>query len=210
MFANRISISNQGSSFSLHSPYWTTIVNLPLLGFHNISNALAAISIAIILKIPIKIIKLGLSKIPKLPGRLEIIKLDKNKTIIDDTYNANVASMITAIKVLENMPGYKIFISGNMSELGKDDILYHKIIGNFMYISNINEVLSIGELSKNISVYSNKGNHYYSYQTLVNYLIKKMLLHKEFTILVKGSRSEKLENLVNKIIQEYNYGFNHH
>ncbi|XBC39486.1 MAG: cyanophycin synthetase [Buchnera aphidicola (Nurudea shiraii)] len=144
-----------------------------------------------------------MSKISKISGRLEIIKINKNITIINDTYNANVASMIAAIKVLENMPGYTIFVSGDMSELGKMSILYHKIIGNVIYMSKINNVMSIGKLSLEISKNSQKGQHFYSFNMLIEKIIKKTLKHKKITILIKGSRSEKLEKVVKKLIQEY-------
>ncbi|XBC44560.1 MAG: cyanophycin synthetase [Buchnera aphidicola (Schlechtendalia peitan)] len=158
-----------------------------------------------VLKIPFKLIQLGLSTVSTIPGRLEIIKLNANHTIINDTYNANIASMIAAIKVLENMPGHKIFVSGDMSELGNNNHLYHDMIGNFIYTSKINEVMSIGKLSINISKNSNKGEHYDSYNMLINNLIKKMSMYKILTVLIKGSRSAGLEKLVKKIIQDYNH-----
>ncbi|XBC43503.1 MAG: UDP-N-acetylmuramoyl-tripeptide--D-alanyl-D-alanine ligase [Buchnera aphidicola (Meitanaphis flavogallis)] len=204
-FASNIVIDNTGSSFILHSPNGVINVNLPLLGFHNISNALAAAAIAITLNIPLQCIQLGLSKIPILSGRLETITLSQHKTIINDTYNANVASMIVAIKVLENMPGYKIFVSGDMSELGKMSTMYHKIIGNVIYISDINEVMSIGKLSKSISINSKKGNHYTNINTLIKDLTKKIFMYEKITILIKGSRSENLERIVKKLVEECNY-----
>ncbi|XBC42543.1 MAG: cyanophycin synthetase [Buchnera aphidicola (Meitanaphis elongallis)] len=203
-------LNNRGSTFILHSPYGKTNITLPLLGFHNISNALAAAAIAITLKIPLKFIQLGLSNVPIFHGRLEIIKLNKHKTIINDTYNANVASMVAAIKVLENMPGYKIFVAGDMSELGKTSIAYHKIIGNIIYISKINETMSIGNLSKEISVNSKKGNHYTSFNTLISSLNKRIVMHHKITILIKGSRSENLEKIVEKLIQECDYDRTHY
>jgi len=180
-----------------------------LLGFHNVSNALAAAAIAISLNIPLKYIQRGLSKAPTIPGRLEIIKLNKYQIIINDTYNANIASTIAAIKILENMPGYTIFVSGNISELGAASILYHRMIGNVCFASKINEVMSIGTLSKEISKNSKKGYHYTSPKVLINNLIQKIFLYKKITILVKGSRSEKLEVIVQKLIQEYTYACSH-
>ncbi|XBC38373.1 MAG: UDP-N-acetylmuramoyl-tripeptide--D-alanyl-D-alanine ligase [Buchnera aphidicola (Floraphis choui)] len=205
LFASNISLSDTGSSFLLHSPYGKINVNIPLLGLHNVSNALAATAIAVALKIPLKFIQLGLSKIPKICGRLEVIKLNKHKIVINDTYNSNVGSMTAAIKVLENMPGHTIFIAGDMSELGKMNILYHQIIGKTMHASKINEVMSIGKLSKEISINSKKGKHYTSLNELMNNLFKKIYLHKKIAILIKGSRSEKLEIIVNKLVQEYNH-----
>ncbi|AAO26934.1 UDP-N-acetylmuramoylalanyl-D-glutamyl-2,6-diaminopimelate-D-alanyl-D- alanyl ligase [Buchnera aphidicola str. Bp (Baizongia pistaciae)] len=203
IFASNITTSNQGSKFKIHSPNGEIYVTLPLLGYHNISNALAAATIAISINIPLEIIKIGLSSLPILKNRLQIIRLNKYKTIINDTYNANTASMIVAIKILENISGYKLFVAGDMLELGKNDVLYHKIIGNTIYNSNINEVFSIGKLSKEISIASKKGHHFYNSDELLKNLKNKLLNKKIITILVKASRSEKLDVIVEQLIKEY-------
>ncbi|XBC39924.1 MAG: UDP-N-acetylmuramoyl-tripeptide--D-alanyl-D-alanine ligase [Buchnera aphidicola (Chaetogeoica yunlongensis)] len=203
VFASDIKINNKGSKFKLHCPQGEIYISLPLLGHHNISNALAAASIAISLNIPLKIIQTSLAKLPLLKNRLQSIRLNKYKTVINDTYNANVGSMAAAIKVLEKMPGYKIFVSGDMAELGKKNIFYHKTVGNYLYNSNINKVFSIGDLSKNISKNSKKGQHFNNSQNLLDALINKLLNKKIITILVKASRIYKLEKIVQKLIETY-------
>lgn len=110
--------------------------------------------------------------------------------------------MIAAIKVLEKMPGYKILITGDMSELGKNSQLYHKVIGNTLRITEINKVLSIGKFSVEISKYSQNGEHYTHLLELKKRLKKIILNQIPMTILVKGSRNIRMEKIVEYIIQE--------
>lgn len=135
-------------------------------------------------------------------GRLELIKLRSNKILINDTYNSNVSSMISAIKVLEKMPGYKILVTGDMSELGEKSILYHKMIGNIAYSSNIDKILTIGRMSKEISkIFSN--SIHFSNKNKLNTCLKKIFFNKDkITILIKGSRNAKMEKVVESLIQE--------
>jgi len=172
------------------------------LGYQNISNALAATALAFPFQIPLKKIKIGLSSTPILSGRLETIQLNDNKILINDTYNANVSSMITAIKVLETMPGYKMLVVGDMSELGENTVLYHKMIGNTANFSKIDEVLSIGDISHEISQICNNGQHFSNKATLNKYIKNVLLKKTNITILVKGSRNANMEKTVQYIIKE--------
>ncbi|WP_295164593.1 cyanophycin synthetase [uncultured Buchnera sp.] len=178
-------------------------ISLPFLGYQNISNALAASALAFSLNIPLKKIQDGLLSTPLLPGRLESIKLSTNKTLINDTYNSNVASMTTAIKVLENMPGYKILVVGDMAELGENSPLYHRIIGNIASLSKIDNILSIGKNSYEISKICKNSIHFLKKEKLKK-ILKKMILKKDqVTILIKGSRNAKMETIVEYLIREF-------
>ncbi|CAL4326284.1 UDP-N-acetylmuramoyl-tripeptide--D-alanyl-D-alanine ligase [Buchnera aphidicola] len=201
-FSSNIKINTYGTSFTMHTPCGKTNISLPLLGYQNVSNALAASALSFSLKIPLKKIKNGLLKTPILPGRLEIIRLKTNKILINDTYNANVSSMITAIKVLEEMPGYKILVTGDMAELGEKSILYHKMIGNIANLSKIHKIFSIGSMSNKISQIFHNGQHFCDKKKLNNYLMKIFLEKNKISILVKGSRNTKMEKIVEYLIRE--------
>ncbi|WP_253254724.1 glutamate ligase domain-containing protein [Buchnera aphidicola] len=178
-------------------------ISLPFLGYQSISNALAASALAFSLNIPLKKIQDGLSSTPILPGRLEPIKLSINKILINDTYNSNVASMTTAIKVLENMPGYKILVVGDMAELGEKSILYHRIIGNIASLSKIDNILSVGENSYEISKICKNSIHFSKKEKLIK-ILKKIILKKDrTTVLIKGSRNAKMETIVEYLIREF-------
>ncbi|WP_410051817.1 glutamate ligase domain-containing protein [Buchnera aphidicola] len=186
----------------MHTPCGKINISLPVLGYQNVSNALAASALAFSLHIPLKNIKNGLFNTPILPGRLELIQLKTHKILINDTYNANVSSMIAAIKVLEKMPGYKILVVGDMSELGEKSLLYHKMIGNISNLSNIHEIFSIGSMSSEISQIFHNGQHF-SNKKKLNFHLMNIILEKDnISILVKGSRNTKMEKIIDYLIKE--------
>ncbi|WP_244278919.1 glutamate ligase domain-containing protein [Buchnera aphidicola] len=186
----------------MHTPCGKINISLPFLGYQNISNALAASALSFALKIPLKKIKKGLSETPLVSRRLESIILEPNKILIDDTYNSNVSSMISAIKVLEKMPGYKILVTGDMAELGENSILYHKMIGNTANLSKINKIFSIGNISNQITMVFNNGKHFYNKKKLCKSLKDFFSKKEKITILIKGSRSTKMEEVVEELIKE--------
>ncbi|QCI24307.1 UDP-N-acetylmuramoyl-tripeptide--D-alanyl-D-alanine ligase [Buchnera aphidicola (Muscaphis stroyani)] len=201
-FASDIKTNVTYTSFTMHSPYGKIKIKLPFLGYQSVSNALAASACAFSLKIPLHIIQKGLLESPMIPGRLETTFLNPNKILINDTYNSNIASMIASIKVLEKMPGYKILVTGDMAELGKNSIVYHQVIGNTANISKINKIFSIGSISNNITQIFNNSRHFYHQSQLAKTLKKMILKKKKITILIKGSRSSKMEKVVNHLIKE--------
>nr|ABZ89705.1 UDP-N-acetylmuramoylalanyl-D-glutamyl-2,6-diaminopimelate-D-alanyl-D-alanyl ligase [Buchnera aphidicola] len=202
-FSSNITIDSYGTTFVMHTPNGTINISLPFLGYQNISNALAASALAFALKIPLNIIQIGLADTPIISRRLQSIILNPDKILIDDTYNSNVASMITAIKVLEKMPGYKILVIGDMSELGENSFLYHRMIGNAANLSDINKIFSIGNISNEITDIFHNGKHFLHKKDLNKYLKKYFLKKTKITILIKGSRNTKMDEVVENLIQEY-------
>ncbi|WP_261979465.1 glutamate ligase domain-containing protein [Buchnera aphidicola] len=186
----------------MHTPCGKINISLPFLGYQNISNALAASALSFALKIPLKKIKIGLLETPVISRRLESIILEPNKILIDDTYNSNVSSMISAIKVLEKMPGYKILVTGDMAELGEKSMLYHKMIGNTANLSKINKIFSIGNMSNEITKVFNNGKHFFDKKKLNEHLKSFLLKKKKFVILIKGSRSAKMEEVVEELVKD--------
>lgn len=201
-FSSNIAINSYGTSFIMHTPNGKINISIPFLGYQNISNALAASALSFSLNIPLQTIRTGLSETPIIFRRLQTIIFNPNKILIDDTYNSNVASMITAIKVLENMPGYKILVIGDMSELGENSILYHRMIGNAANLSSINKIFSIGKISNEITKIFHNGKHFL-YKKDLNKNLKNMFFKKtKITVLIKGSRNTKMDQVVDNLIQE--------
>lgn len=175
-------------------------INLPILGYHNISNALAAASLALSVNIPLNNIKEGLNSIKSIPGRLYPIMIEKNKIIIDDSYNSNFASMIAAINVLNNMQGYKILVIGDMLELGNSTKLYHqKILDFILKNQKIDKIFSYGTFSKIISNIQNIGEHFNNYIKLVQKILFFICRYQKITILIKGSHNSGIKNIINKL-----------
>ena len=195
------SIDNLSVNFILVLDKESVEICLPILGEHNVMNALAAAACCISLDISLQSIKKGLENISSIKGRLEI-KTGKNQVrIIDDTYNANPASLDVAIKALCSFDGPHYIVLGDMGELGDEAKTFHKKVGLLAKKRNVEGLFTIGELS----IYASNGFgkdafHFENYDELGKSLIK--ILGKNSTVLVKGSRSMKMERIVNLLIED--------
>ncbi|VFP79840.1 UDP-N-acetylmuramoyl-tripeptide--D-alanyl-D-alanine ligase [Candidatus Erwinia haradaeae] len=187
--------------FKMYTPCGYITVKLPFFGQHQISNALAASALSLSINAPLYAIPHGLKNLQAIPGRMLPIWLTKNKLLIDDSYNANMGSMIAAVKVLANRPGYRVMIVGDMTEMGDDSVTYHNQVGHFIRHSGINKVLSVGLFGENIAIKSNIGEHFDDQETLSIRAYELFTHHQYITVLVKGSRSSQMEKIV-KSLQE--------
>jgi len=198
-------LGERGFKFILRILDKNVEVNFPLLGMHNIYNALAGVSVGFTLGVDINIIKEALEdfKIDS-PHRLEKFKIE-DILIIDDSYNANPESVREAIKVLSDISGKrKIIVLGDMLELGDKEVEFHKEVGVLVKNYNIDILITLGELSENINLgalesgMSDKNMyHFDNKEGIVNLL--KNLLKKGDAVLIKGSRKMKMEEIVLKL-----------
>ncbi|URJ32831.1 UDP-N-acetylmuramoyl-tripeptide--D-alanyl-D-alanine ligase [Candidatus Blochmannia vicinus] len=207
-FASNIISEKNGMRFLLHSPYGISPILLPMLGRHNISNALAASALAFSVGAGLSEVVTGLENVKPLPGRLFPIILGEGKVLLDDTYNSNVGSMISAIHVLTTMPGYRILVVSDMSELGKyKEMKYHSYIGKLIATTNINKILTIGSASYFISKMSGRGEHFRNKHKLIIYIKKMLSSYTSISVLVKGSRVFEMEKIINAIKDEKKCSF---
>ena len=197
--ANNIHVTSHGTEFTLQTPTGNVDVLLPLPGRHNIANALAASALAMAIGAPLSAIKSGLANLKAVPGRLFPIPLAENKLLLDDSYNANVGSMTAAVQVLSEMPGYRVMVVGDMAELGDESEACHQQVGEAAKASGIDRVLSAGHLSKFISQASGVGEHFADKAALIARLKALVAEQQIVTVLVKGSRSAAMEEVVHAL-----------
>lgn len=197
--ATDIQVTSNGTHFAMITPAGTVQVQLPLPGRHNIANALAAAALALSVDVPLSAIQQGLSTLTAVPGRLFPILLAQDKLLLDDSYNANVGSMTAAAQVLAEMPGYRVMVVGDMAELGDEAQECHREVGEAARLAAIDKVLSVGSFSKSISDASGVGEHFTD-KTAVTARLKKLLKeHPVITVLIKGSRSAAMEQVVQSL-----------
>jgi len=199
--AHDVHITAQGCEFILQTPEGSIAVSLPLPGRHNIANALAAAALATAVGAPLEAIKAGLGGLQPVPGRLFPVRLNDSQQLLDDTYNANVGSMTAAVQVLAEMPGYRVLVVGDMAELGVEAEDCHRQVGEAAKFAAIDSVLSVGALSEALSHASGVGEHFIDKAALVTRLKALITTHPELTILVKGSRSAAMDDVV-RALQE--------
>lgn len=181
-------------------------VELVIPGKHNVTNALAAAAACYSVGADLNDIKLGLLAMQLVKGRMNLHQVTDSVLVIDDTYNANVQSAKAAIDLLSSYPGKKVFVLGDMAELGSGARRYHQDIGEYALENNIDVLLSIGVLSQSASsTMKDKGEHHSSQLSVItrlNQLIKQA--DCSISILVKGSRSAKMERIVEQLIADNN------
>ena len=197
-YASNIKIMDK-TIFTLHTPIGECEITLPLVGEHNISNSIAASALAISVGASLTHVEKGLATSKSVKGRLYPIRLNQTQLIWDDSYNANVGSMSAAIHVLATQPGYRVLVVGDMAELGCEAKSYHQRIGQLVKKQKIDCVVSVGNLSELISQFSGVGHHFVNKQKAVEYLLTLLRQHQSLTMLVKGSRSAKMEELIAEI-----------
>lgn len=200
-YATNVKLSPLNTEFTLHSPKGSIEVSLPVPGRHNIANAMAAAALALSVGASLENIRAGLMTLQSVKGRLFPIALSKGKTLLDDSYNANVGSMTAAAQVLAEMPGYRVMAVGDMAELGAESEECHRQVGEAIRAAGIDKVFSVGHDSRIISDVSGCGEHLEDKAALTARLTSLLSEHAVITVLIKGSRSAAMEQVV-RALQE--------
>jgi len=184
-----------GLQMEVTAPQGIFAVNLQVPGIHNARNALAATAAASALNIPLEKIVAGLEKFGGVAGRLQRKAAPHGASLIDDTYNANPASMRAAISVLAQARGKRVLVLGDMGELGDDAAVFHAEIGSEARRAGIDKLYALGELSHfAVKEFGNGAQHFDRVEDLQDVLEKE--LDGNTTVLVKGSRFMKMERVV--------------
>jgi UDP-N-acetylmuramoyl-tripeptide--D-alanyl-D-alanine ligase len=175
-------------------------------GKHGILNAIAAASIGFAFGMKIEEIKRGIEEYREAEGRGTIYHW-KGVTIIDESYNANPLSVSASLDHIGqiNVPGKKIFVFGDMLELGKYSEYYHSAIAEQVIINGISFLYTYGEMSqKTARAFKQMGGDESFHHTDVNELIESLrcVAKRGDVILVKGSRKLQLEKIVNGLIAQ--------
>ncbi|MAK72371.1 MAG: UDP-N-acetylmuramoyl-tripeptide--D-alanyl-D-alanine ligase [Idiomarinaceae bacterium] len=208
VYATDVKLDDEGcASFSLNLFEHHTSISLQLSGRHNVLNALAASAAAYELGVSLVDIINGLEAVQPVAGRLTTSKLSEQVRLIDDTYNASVASTKAALDLLGGYKGYRIMVLGDMGELGPDSRAYHEEIGDHALQCDIDNLYTLGVLSQSASeVFNGKGGrHFSSVDELVAAILQNITQqHSDqvVTVLVKGSRSAQMERVVNALKQQ--------
>ncbi|MFA5155869.1 MAG: UDP-N-acetylmuramoyl-tripeptide--D-alanyl-D-alanine ligase [Candidatus Omnitrophota bacterium] len=180
--------------------------SLNTCGRHNVYNALAAVAAARAFGIEYKTIIRRLASFTFPAGRLSLKSCNKVK-FIDDTYNSNPLSLKQALDALEKLEGAgrKIFVMGDMLELGEAKEAFHCEAGfNAAKICDI--FIAVGSLSrlaaKEAASCGLKAKSIFTCDSALearDILVNKISLKDGDIVLVKGSRGMKMENVLNAI-----------
>jgi UDP-N-acetylmuramoyl-tripeptide--D-alanyl-D-alanine ligase len=178
-------------------------VQLPLIGSQYVNNALAASAVAHRLGATVGEVKKGLEQFNIPPHRMRVIKHHSGALILDDTYNSNPeaakASISTFLEVAGNQK--KVIVFGDMLELGKLEKSYHRRLGEFLgQVKGVDVLICVGNASKITGKTAAEllgRSHVEFASDWKEALVKLKPFFKDKTaILIKGSRSIGLDNLV--------------
>jgi UDP-N-acetylmuramoyl-tripeptide--D-alanyl-D-alanine ligase len=187
-----------GGELSLFTAQGEATFRLAVPGEHNAQNALAATAACLAAGISLAAVVRGLSGYDGVKGRLQRKPGQHGAMVIDDSYNANPDSMRAAIDVLATLPGRRIFVMGDMGEVGEAAGQMHDEIGGYAKSQGIDLLFALGEKSAAaVHNFGGGGRHFTSVEALVAAL--KPLMDQDTTVLVKGSRFMRMERVVEAI-----------
>jgi UDP-N-acetylmuramoyl-tripeptide--D-alanyl-D-alanine ligase len=181
-------------------------MKLPLPGLHNLRNALAAAAASIAVGATLDEIQQGLQSSYVVSGRLQYLQGNNGVTVINDTYNANPASLHAALRTVGAVQGDKWLVLGDMAELGAEAEVLHKEAGILARAASFQRCYAIGNYSRRTAVaFGAEGMHYNNVEELIRELQWAIAqCGEKLTILIKGSRSMHMERVVDALVAEAN------
>lgn len=200
VFAEDIKVNALSISFNLCYQSSRKNVSLPILGKHNIANALCASAMAFALGVNFDVVVDGLQSFQQVSGRGQVLNGLNGSKVIDDSYNANPSSVKASADMLEQFSGKKLLVLGEMAELGsfKDELF--ESVANHLANKKVDEVITVGTDVKLVSEKLSCGRHFTHQSDALGYLKDK--LTADVVVLFKASRSAHFENMVNAVLQE--------
>ena len=183
--------------FQLEGPDWTRPVCIPLAGRHNVTNALAAAATAWAAGFGPGEIQSGLAAARGAPGRLAVREGLAGSVVVDDTYNASPAAARAAIDFVAGLPGEAWVVLGDMGELGEDAPGLHAEVGRYARKCGVARFYGLGELA-GVAAEAFGGRAYDDIEALAREL--EADLAEGINVLVKGSRSMRMERLVERLV----------
>lgn len=199
----RESLGDKGftTSFTLRSPLGECAVALNVGGRHNVRNALCAAAAATAAGATLAQVSEGLAAMHPVGGRLRPVRARKGARLLDDSYNANPSSMQAGIDVLASLPGEHWFVMGDMGELGEHARSSHVQIGTYARGRGVRRLFATGPLSTLAVEAFGTGASWFPDTDALARAVEAQL-HAGVTLLVKGSRSNRLERVVASLTGE--------
>ncbi len=193
-FATRFRLLAEGDAWE---------ITLPLAGRHAVINALAAATAAFGLGATGAAVKAGLKSVRPIKGRLQYRPGRAGACLIDDSYNANPSSLAVALEVLAACSGERWLVLGDMAELGNRVSALHGELGERAGAQGIERLFAVGEHSREaVRRFGAGARHFRDLRELIDVLGGQM--HADVTVLIKGSRSARMERVADALALEEN------
>jgi UDP-N-acetylmuramoyl-tripeptide--D-alanyl-D-alanine ligase len=204
--ASNITFDGLGSRFTIDG----TEVYLPLPGPGNVENALAAWTVCSQLGLTIDGFAQAIKNLPAVSMRAELLQIG-TLTVLNDCYNANPASMKNSLDILVELGSTQkrrlVFICGDMAELGQQSESLHAELGASIAKAKVQFLLAAGKFAKITAQAAKRTADSIQHQLQIECFedtlsacnnLQKFIKDYDI-ILVKGSRTAKLETVVEKL-----------
>ena len=207
--ARDVRTSAEGSQFTLLTPQGEVAITLPLPGRHNVLNALAAASLALACGASLSTIAEGLAAVQPVPGRQIACDLDNGVVLVDDSYNANPASLDAAMDALVAAAGESWLVLGDMRELGEQGGELHAQAGRRARDSGIARLYALGTLSAMAATAFGDGARVFESHAaladalridLQKYMDARAAEPAALRVLIKGSRGSAMDRIVTALL----------
>ena len=184
-------------------------VKMPVLGHHNVYNALAAAAAAVGMGVDLQTIREGLEGFSPPAMRMELRKSKGGCVVLNDAYNASPASMVAALKTLRTLTGYKrkIAVLGDMFELGDYAPKAHRDVGRALAENGVEMLITVGPMAEAIADgardvgFPKDAIQSYGDSAEAGRELKAQI-RKGDAVLVKGSRAMKMEEIVKVLLSD--------
>ena len=193
--ASAVTLDAQGRpSFLLHTAQGEAPVTLRLLGAHNVGNALAAAAASLSLGLELATVARGLATAAPVQGRTLTRTSQRGAQVIDDSYNANPASVKAGIDLLAALPGRRVVVLGDIAELGEWTEEGHRDVGEHAR-GKVDAFYSVGPAMAHAArAYGAEARHFTDREQLIEALADED--RAGTTLLIKGSRSAAMDKVV--------------
>jgi UDP-N-acetylmuramoyl-tripeptide--D-alanyl-D-alanine ligase len=191
--------------FTLVSPLGRAPIEMKLAGRHNVVNALGAAAAASAAGVQLAHIVKGLAAVQAVKGRLQLKKTRHGAILIDDSYNANPSSVHAGIEVLAQLEGgRKWLVFGQMGELGDFSADAHTEIGEFAREHGVERLFAVGTDAQLTVKSFGAGAEWFEDTAALAKAVEKTIdalpAPGDVRLLVKGSRSNRLERVVEALV----------
>jgi UDP-N-acetylmuramoyl-tripeptide--D-alanyl-D-alanine ligase len=195
---NVVEHGSAGSEFEVTAHGERAKVMLPLVGRHNVANALAAVATGIEQGVPLHVAADALAQLKPSDKRGEVVEIG-GATVVNDCYNSNPKALQSMVDALVAMPGKRhIVVAGEMLELGSAGEDLHRECGRYMAAHGVSQLIGVRGLAKPmVEAARQKGlaaEFFESPEEAGQWLAKNA--HKEDAVLLKASRGVKLERAI--------------
>lgn len=175
-------------------------VRLHLAGRHNVMNALGAAAAAHAAGVSMALIAAGLERVHPVNGRLQLKAGPRGSWLIDDSYNANPSSVRAGIDVLCSLPGEHWLVLGEMAELGTHTDASHTGVGDYARRAGVSRLFAVGAAARLVvAAFGARGSWFEDAGRLADAVAAG--LDAGVTVLIKGSRVNRLERVVDRLLQ---------